>query len=265
MTSQSSMPLPLSVVIIAKNAERHLPRCLTSVADIAKEIILVHNDCTDRTVEIAQGFNAKTIDQSWLGYREQKNFALEKATQPWVLSLDADEELSLDLKQSIIQFVTVDQADFAGAYFARITWFMGRWIKHGTWYPDHNLRLIRRGLGRWIGGAIHEKLEVDGAIKKLSGDLMHYPYRDMKDQIIKMVGYSDLYLEQQKDAGKRWSAWGTMLRSIWFFFRSYILKLGFLDGYPGLYIAWGGTFSTLLKHSRLYEKHHHTEFPKENG
>jgi len=243
MTSQSSMPLPLSVVIIAKNAERHLPRCLTSVADIAKEIILVHNDCTDRTVEIAQGFNAKTIDQSWLGYREQKNFALENATQPWVLSLDADEELSLDLKQSIIQFVTFDQADFAGAYFARITWFMGR----------------------WIGGAIHEKLEVDGAIKKLSGDLMHYPYRDMKDQIIKMVGYSDLYLEQQKDAGKRWSAWGTMFRSIWFFFRSYILKLGFLDGYPGLYIAWGGTFSTLLKHSRLYEKHHHTEFPKENG
>lgn len=259
------MPLPLSVVIIAKNAERHLPRCLTSVADIAKEIILVHNDCTDRTVEIAQGFNAKTIEQSWLGYREQKNFALKNATQPWVLSLDADEELSPKLKESIIQFVSSNPKKCEGAFFPRRTWFMGRWITHGTWYPDHSLRLFRRKHGRWTGEIIHEKLEVNGPVQQIAGDLLHYPFRDMKDQLIKMAGYSDLYLEQQLASSRRWSAAGTAIRSLWFFFRSYIIKRGFLDGYPGLYIAWGGAFSTLLKHSRLYEDLHHTEFPKDNG
>jgi len=257
--------LPLSVVLIAKNAETHLARCLTSVKEIAREIILVHNDCTDGTVKIAQEFGAKTIEQAWLGFRDQKAFALKQTSQPWILSLDADEELSPELRRSIVQFIEQNDPSYNGAYFPRKTWFMGRWITHGTWYPDHCLRLLREGTGRWVGGAIHEHLEVDGKVKELPNDLLHYPYRDMKDQIIKMTGYSDLYLEQQISKNRKWSAAGTIIRSAWFFFRSYILKRGFLDGYPGLYIAWGGTFSTLLKHSRLYEHRHHTPFPENDG
>ncbi|SVD37277.1 uncharacterized protein METZ01_LOCUS390131, partial [marine metagenome] len=188
----ASIKLPLSVVIIAKNAERHVSRCLGSVKDIASEIIVVHNDCTDDTVKIAEEFGAKTVEQEWLGFRDQKNVALDHATQPWILSLDSDEELSSDLSQSIVQFIEKDDPLFNGAYFPRKVWFMGRWITHGTWYPDYSLRLLRQGRGRWTGEVIHEKLEVDGAVKKLNADLLHFPFQDMKDQLTKMVGYSDL-------------------------------------------------------------------------
>ena len=260
-----SSKLSLSVVIIAKNAERHLPRCLGSVKDIASEIIVVHNDCTDDTVKIAEEFGAKTVEQEWLGFRDQKNVGLNHATQAWILSLDSDEELSSDIRQSIVQFIEKNDPQFNGAYFPRKVWFMGRWITHGTWYPDYSLRLLRQGCGRWTGEVIHEKLEVDGTVKKLKGDLLHYPFQDMKDQLTKMAGYSDLYLELYLKKGRKWSAAGTFIRSIWFFIRAYFFRLGILDGYPGLYIAWGGAFSTFLKHSRLYEHRYHTEFPEGNG
>ena len=220
---------------------------------------------SDDTVKIADKFGAITVEQEWLGYRNQKNVALEKTTQPWVLSLDSDEELSSELEQSIRTFIKADDPAYSGAFFPRKAWFMGRWITHGTWYPDHCLRLLRRGSGRWIGGTIHEKLEVDGAEKKLQDDLLHYPYRDMKDQLNKMAGYSDLYLKQQLKENRKWTATGTFIRSVWYFIRAYIFKLGILDGYPGLYIAWGGAFSTFLKHSRLYEHQHHSQFPENDG
>jgi len=264
MPNTGSNNLPLSVVIIAKNAEQHLPRCLKSVQNIASEIVVVHNDCSDDTVKIAQDLGAKTLEQDWLGFRDQKNVALNHAAQHWVLSLDSDEEVSPELLKSIIEFIQSDAPEYNGAFFPRKVWFMGRWITHGSWYPDHSLRLLRNGKGCWTGGVIHEKLEVNGTVKKLKGDLLHYPYRDMKDQLIKMADYSDLYLEQQLKKGRHWSAIGTFLRSIWYFVRAYFIQLGFLDGYPGLYIAWGGAFSTFLKHSRLYEYRHHTELPEHN-
>lgn len=265
LSESSDGKLPLSVVIIAKNAENHLPRCLKSIQSIAQEIILIHNDCTDDTVKIAEDFGAKTVEQQWLGFRDQKNVALDHANQPWILSLDSDEELSPELQNSIYAFVKLDDPSFSGAYFPRKVWFMGKWITHGDWYPDYSLRLLRKDRGRWTGGVIHEKLEVNGSVKKLKGDLQHYPIPNMKGQLTKLVGYSDLYLEQQLEKNRQWSAIGTIIRSVWRFFRAFFFRLGFLDGYPGLYIAWWDSFSTFFKYSRLYEHRYHTEFPEDNG
>ncbi len=261
----SGKSLPLSVAIIAHNAERHIGRCLNSVRDIAHEIIVVHNDCSDNTVQIAKEFGAKTVEQEWLGFRDQKNVALDHANHPWILSLDSDEELSPELRNSIASFIMTDDPHYNGGFFPRKVWFMGKWITHGDWYPDYSLRLLRQGAGRWTGGIIHEKLEVDGAVKKLKGDLQHYPIPDMKGQLTKLVGYSDLYLEQQLEKGRRWSATSTFIRSVWRFFRAYFFRLGFMDGFPGLYIAWWDSFSTFFKYSRLYEQKYHTEFPEDNG
>jgi len=264
MSDSTPENLALSVVLISHNSERHLPRCLSSIKAIASEVIVVHNDCTDDTVKIAKKFGAKTVEQDWLGFRNQKNVALDLATEPWILSLDSDEEVSPELLQSIVTFIQADDPKYNGAFFPRKVWFMGRWITHGDWYPDHSLRILRQAKGRWIGGIIHEKLEVDGSVKKLKGDLLHYPIPNMQGQLTKLVGYSDLYLEQQLSKGKKWSAATTFIRSVWRFFRAYFLRRGFLDGFPGLYIAWWDSFSTFFKYSRVYEHMHHTEFPEEN-
>jgi len=262
MSDSAPENLALSVVLISHNSERHLPRCLGSIKAIASEVIVVHNDCTDDTEKIAKEFGAKTVEHDWLGFRDQKNVALDLATEPWILSLDSDEEVSPELLQSIVAFIQADDPVYNGAFFPRKVWFLGRWITHGDWYPDHSLRLLRKGKGRWTGGIIHEKLEVDGAVKKLKGDLHHFPIPNIQGQVTKLVYYSDLYLEQQLEKGKKWSAPGTIFRSVWRFFRGYFLRLGFLDGFPGFYIAWYDSFSTLFKYSRLYEHLNHTEFPE---
>jgi glycosyltransferase involved in cell wall biosynthesis len=257
--------LPLSLVLIAHNEAANLPRCLDSAAPLASEIVVVVNDCTDDTVAIAQRYGARVIEHPWKGHRDQKNIALGYATQPWVLCLDADEEVSPALAASIREFVRRDDKKFAGAYFARIVFFLGRWIRHGDWYPDWSLRLIRRDQGKWGGSPEHDKMELAGAMAKLSGELYHYSYRDMNHQLLKLPYYSDIFLKRLRDRDARWSALGTIFRAKWRFFRSYFLRLGFLDGYPGFYIASFQFFSTLYRHTRLYEFEHGMQKTKSGG
>ena len=176
---------PLSVVMIAHNEAGNLTRCLESVASWVSEIILVINDCTDRTEEIARSYDARVYEHEWHGYRDQKNIALEYATHPWILALDADEEVSTELKTSIIAFVTGEKNAFNGAYFPRKVWFMGRWITHGDWYPDYSLRLFRSGNASWGGGVEHEKIALKGMAHKINGDLHHYTYPSLNAQIEK--------------------------------------------------------------------------------
>jgi len=254
--------LPLSVTVIACNEEHHLPRCLKSIAEDAEEIVVVYNNCTDNTVKIAEEFGAKAIEQEWQGFRDQKNVALDHATQPWILSLDADEEVSPELLCELRNFIQADDSKFNGAQFPRKVWFMGRWIVHGDWYPDYSLRLIRKDKGRWQGGVVHEKIKLEGKAKKIKGDLHHYSNPDMNSHLKQLAYYSDLFLEQRLLDGKKWNMVGTVIRSVWRFFRAYLFKRGFLDGYPGFYLAWFESFSALYRHSRMYEHIHHTEFPK---
>lgn len=251
-----SKELPITLAVIAHNEEHNIRRCLESAASWCAEIVLVVNDCTDGTINIAKDFGATIYEESWHGHRDQKNIALDKATQPWVLAIDADEAISKELEASIRSFIQADGDGANGAYFPRKVWFLGRWITHGDWYPDHSLRLVRRGKGRWGGSREHDKMEVEGKVVKLGGDLFHYSNPSLNSQIEKINYFSDIYLQRQLDAGKRFSAPGAVFRSGWRFVRAYILRLGFLDGYAGFYIAALTAFATLVRHTRLYEWKH---------
>ncbi|MGF1484673.1 MAG: glycosyltransferase family 2 protein [Opitutales bacterium] len=248
--------LPLSVALIASNEARNLPRCLKSVAALAREIVVVVNDCTDETVVIAESFGAKVFEEPWRGHRDQKNRALEKVTQPWVLCIDADEELSPELQAELRAFVEADDSSYVGAQFKRKVWFLGRWITHGDWYPDWSLRLIRNGKGRWGGSREHDRMEVGGPVKRLAADLHHYSNPTLNSQIAKMAYFGDIFLQREVDKGRHFSVWKALLRPPWRFVRAYFLRRGFLDGFPGLYIALSTAFSTFVRHSRLYEYAH---------
>lgn len=253
----SSVPsLPISISIVACNEESNLRRCLASAAGLAQEIVVVDSGSTDRTRDVAREFGARVTHQDWLGYRDQKNVALNQCTQPWVLALDCDEELSPVLRESIIAFFDQDEARRPdGAYMARKVWFLGRWITHGDWYPDRKLRLFRREGARWGGSPEHDKIELEPGARTvvLDGDLHHFSFRDMRHYISKINTFSDAFLERQKVAGVRWALSPTLVRPAWRFFRAYVLRRGFLDGFPGLWIAVATAFFAFVRYSRKYE------------
>ena len=254
--------LPLSVSLIAHNEAANLPRCLRAVVDWSSEIVVVINDCTDNTAAIAASFGARVIENPWRDFQTQKKVSLDACTQPWVLALDADEEVSPALRDEIVAFFARgDDQRFHGTDFPRKSWFLGRWITHGDWYPDRCLRLFRRGSGRWGGDLAHTHVIVDGPLARLRADLHHYSYATLPSQVFKISRQSDDFLRAQLAKGTRWSLVASLFRPPWRFFRAYFIRLGFLDGYPGFYIAASTAFSALLRYSRLYEN----EQPKDTA
>ncbi len=249
--------LPISVCMISGAEAARIGRSLESVAGWTEEIVIVLNEeVRDGTEEIALKYGAKIRRRPWAGFLDQKNRALDGATQPWVLALDADEVVSPELRTSIEKFFTGDHERFAGAYFARKVWFLGRWITHGDWYPDHVLRLFRTGQGRWAGSTEHCSVELQGVRTKLCGDLHHYTNPSIESYVTKINYFADIYLQRQLAAKARWSAPAVVIRSAWRFLRAYFFKLGLLDGYPGFFIAASTAYATLVRHSRLYEHQH---------
>jgi glycosyltransferase involved in cell wall biosynthesis len=258
--------LPVTLVMIAHDEEARIGRCLASFADLASEIVVLVNDCTDRTVEIAESYGARVLESSWHGYRDQKNLALEHATQPWILALDCDEEVSPELRASVVAFFAEgDHARYAGARFPRCVWFLGRWIRHGDWYPDLSLRLFPSGV-RWSGSPEHDKIEVAGRVKRLRGDLYHYSAPNLSAHVDKINVFADVFLARQLATGARWSPFRAIFRSSWRFLRAYVFKWGFLDGFPGYLIARASAFATLVRYARLYEHErlHEHERPREH-
>jgi glycosyltransferase involved in cell wall biosynthesis len=247
--------LPLSVAIIAKNEAHNLPRCLASVRGWVAEIVVVLNDTTDASEAIARDVGAHVYHLPWRGYRDTKNAAIDLTTSPWVLSLDADEEVSPALRLELTAFFArPDVEQFAGARFPRKVWFIDRWIRHGDWYPDYSLRLFHRDRARWGGDEfVHEKVECRGPVQTLRGDLHHFSFPTLSAHVAKINPFADLFVVQQQAQGKRFSLGAAVFRPGWRFFRAYVLKRGFLDGFPGLYIAWATAFGTFVRYSRLYE------------
>jgi glycosyltransferase involved in cell wall biosynthesis len=245
----------VSVVIVAKNEASNLRRCLASVQGWVSDIVVLLNDTTDDSESVARSFGARVVHQPWRGYRDTKNAALALAANPWVLSLDADEEVSAALRDAIAAFFARPDRDrFAGARFPRKVWFIDRWITHGDWYPDYSLRLFRRDRARWGGDAfVHEKVECDGPVALLRGDLHHYSFPTLASHVAKINPFADLFLRQQQARGKRFSTTSAVFRPGWRFFRAYVIRRGFLDGYPGFYIACATAFGAFVRHSRLYE------------
>jgi glycosyltransferase involved in cell wall biosynthesis len=243
----------LTVTVVTLNEESNLRRCLGSLGDLASEIVVIDSGSTDGTKAVADDFGAQWHHQAWKGFRDQKNFALSKSSEPWVLCLDADEELSSELREEIARFLKSADETTSGASFPRLSRFLGRWIRHGDWYPDRKLRLFRREQGRFVGELGHDRVEVDGRVTRLSSDLLHYSYPTVNSFLEKLNGFSDAFLAKELAAGKSWSLLHNLVRPWWRFFRGYILRRGFLDGFPGYWIAKATAFSAFVRHSRLYE------------
>jgi glycosyltransferase involved in cell wall biosynthesis len=254
--------LQVSVIVIAKNAERCISRCLESVYRWAREIVVVINDCNDHTAAIAASFGAKVIDHPWQGFKEQRNFAKQQATMPWVLSIDADEIISEELKQSLINFIAKDDANYNGASCPRLTYFLGKSVTHGGLFPDISIRLFRKNKGNWEGRRIHERLHVDGKIFLLEGNLLHYSYGSLREQIERLLVYSEFFVSDHR--GQEISGFVIFLQTFSCFFKRYILKLGFLDGFRGLYLAIAASFFRLYEFTRLYENNRLEAFSGKN-
>ena len=246
--------LPISACLISGAEAARIGRALESLRGLVSEVVVVLNEeVTDGTEDICRGHGARVYRMPWRGFRDQKNAVQDLASQPWILQLDADEELSQGLRADIRAFFDGDQERFVGAMFPRKVWFLGRWITHGDWYPDRVLRLYRKDAGRWGGAEEHCRVMVEGPVRRLCGDLHHYTNPTIAAYVGKFPYYADLYLKRQLESGARWSPVSAVVRSLWRFVRAYVFRRGFLDGYPGFFIAFSTAYATLFRHTRLFE------------
>ena len=245
--------LPISVVMIARNEAHNLSRSLGSVCDWVEELVVVTNDCEDETAAVAREFGARVIEHAWVSYVDQKNFAIAQANSPWILSLDADEEISPELRREMESVLDSLPPKVCGLRCPRLNRFLGRWMKHGDWYPDMLTRLFRNGSGHFSGTFIHEKLEVEGEVLTLAGDLLHYPYDSMGKQIDKISHFANYFAAERILKQRKWGLLETLFRPLWRFIRAYFIRRGFLDGFPGFYLAVETAFSTFARYGRLYE------------
>jgi glycosyltransferase involved in cell wall biosynthesis len=250
----ASARVKISACLIVCNEEKNLARCLASIAPVVDEIVVVDSGSNDGTVAIAQSFQARVIGQPWLGYVAQKNAALGHAAHPWVLSIDADEELSPELAASIIRLRDgSDEKPGApnGYQVSRLVFYRQKWIRHGDWYPDRLVRLFRRDAGHFTGGRVHEKLEIAGEHPVLAGDLHHYTYADDDDRAARRATYAALWAQTALEKRRgTWPGIGPYHATVRFV-RGYIFKRGFLDGEVGFDIATGNAREVWLKYHLL--------------
>ena len=242
--------ISLSVVIITFNEERNILRCLQSVEGIADEVIVLDSYSKDRTKEICLQKQVKFYEHTFTGFNEQKNYALSLASSPYVLSLDADEVLSPELKKSIL---TVKENWISDGYtMNRMTNYCGTWIRH-CWYPDTKLRMWDSRKGKWDSHMIHEKVDmIDGAvISHLQGDLLHYSYHTLDDHLRQIYKFTEIAAVSAHNNNKKSSFLKLIYKPIAIFFKLYILKQGFRDGYSGYLIARISAFVVFMKYARL--------------
>lgn len=242
--------VPLSVAIITKDEETDLPGCLKSVG-FAAEVVIVDCGSSDRTEEVAGRFDARWFVEPWKGYGPQKNSALDKCSNDWVLVLDADERVPEETAIVIAQLLSC-AATADGYSFRRKNFFHGKWIRSTDWWPDHVLRLFRKSKSGFVG-LTHEKLVVAGPTAKLSCCIEHFSYRSYSEIFAKLNEYSTEQAEQMLAAGKRAGPADAVLRGFWMFFRNYFLRLGFISGFDGFLISLSKGAGTFLKYAKLYE------------
>lgn len=246
--------LPISLVVITANEERNLQRCLTS-ADFCADVVVVDSGSTDRTVQIAMEHGARVFHRAWSGYGPQKNFGCDQASQPWVLCLDADEEVSPQLRESIHTSFASDPTE-DGFEINRHSIYGSRLINHSGWYPQWRLFLFRRDCAVWGGPEPHAEVLFNGKRKaRLAGDLYHHTYRDIHQHAMKTIGLSHAAARAMYAEGRRASWLDILFRPMWAVLRSYVLQRGFLSGFYGLVIAMVSGAYTFLKYTMLREMH----------
>lgn len=244
--------MTVSVCIICFNEEHNIRRCLES-SKWANEIIVVDSMSQDKTVELVREYTNKVYQRKWSGYVEGKNFALSKAACEWVLSLDADEEIPEELRDEIQEEIKKKHAK-EGYTVPRLSFYQGRWIRHSGFYPDRQLRLFKRHKGSWVGKRVHERVQVNGEVGRLTNNLLHYPYRGtIAGQVQTIDAFSTLLAQDLHDQGKRYGPPLLLLRPPLKFIEVYLLRLGFLDGVAGFIIALSSAYAVFVRYVKLRE------------
>jgi glycosyltransferase involved in cell wall biosynthesis len=242
----------LTVTVITLNEAAHIESCLASVA-WADDILVVDCGSTDGTADKARARGARVIVRDWPGYSAQKNFAAGEATHDWILSVDADERVTPELRDEIQKSLGA-AVQPAGYRIPRVTWHLGRWIRTTDWYPDYQLRLYDRRRARWKPRRVHESVEADGDVARLRHDLQHYAYRDIAHHHQTMDRYTTLAAEQMFEEGRRAGVLDLVFHPPAAFLRNYVLKGGLRDGAPGFIISAMNAYYVFLKFAKLREK-----------
>lgn len=234
------------------NEERNIERALRSV-DWCDEIVVLDSFSTDRTIERARNFTDRIHQHTWEGFIAQRNRVRQLASHDWVLFLDADEEVTPALRAEIIKELERNTLPYAGYRFPRMAQYMGKWIRHGEWYPDRTLRLFLKDRGRSIGVEPHDRVEVYGSVKNLKNPLLHYSHNDLSDHIENIDNFSTISAQAKFEAGVPFRFIDLWLRPSWRFFRSFFLRAGFLDGWAGYLSARMSMFEATVKYAKLWE------------
>ena len=242
----------LSVVVVTLNEEERLRACLESAA-WADELIVVDALSPDKTAQIAREFTDRVILRPWPGFAAQKNFAIGEASGDWILSLDADEMVSPELRGEIAR-VLAEGGPHDGYRTPRRNIFWGKWVRHGGLWPDWQLRLFRRGRGRFVERAVHESVEVAGSVGRLEGPLIHRSYRDVADFLARADRYSTLAAEEWRRSGRPARTSDMVLRPLGRFFSMYVLQLGVLDGTRGFLLASLYAYYVLIRSVKAWER-----------
>lgn len=243
--------MKISATIVTLNEERNIARAIESLR-CADDVLVVDSGSTDRTREIACGLGARVIEEPWRGYARQKNYAAERASFDWILCLDADEAVGEELATEILALKRGEPA-LAGYSFPRLARYLGRWIRHGGWYPDRKIRLYNRTKAKWVGDYVHESVEASGPVGELHGDLLHFTCDSLSQHLRTLDRYTSL-AARELIAQRKPVPWPRLaLDPAWTLFRTYVLRMGFLDGPQGIAIAWMAALYTFLKYAKAID------------
>lgn len=245
--------MKFSVAIITYNEEKNIRDCINSVYDLADEIIILDSNSTDKTPIIAKSFpNVNYFNQDFKGHIEQKNDAISLCKGEWILSLDADERATPELL-SKIQLVLDSPSEIVGYKIKRLTYHMGKFIKHSGWYPQYKYRFFKKGYAHWTGENPHDFIEIQGKGAKLNADIIHYSFVDLSHQVDTINKFSSIVAFTRSQKNLKFSYLKLIFKPYIKFLEIYFFKLGFLDGLQGFIIAISSAYSTFLKHSKLFE------------
>lgn len=247
----------ISACIITLNEESRIRDCLESVKWV-DEIIVVDSFSTDKTVDICREYSNKVYQRVWPGNIDQKNYTISLAKCDWILSLDADERLSPELIGEIREAVC-NPGNAIGYFFPRRSFYLGRWICHGDWYPDYQLRLFKKGCGQWQGTNPHGRVVVSGQTKYLKHDIYHFNYKNFSHQLRTMDNYSNIFADVMIERSEGFSLFQLIFRPLYKFIKVYFIKMGFLDGIPGFILAVSNAFYIFVKYVKLWEKTHRND------
>ncbi len=243
--------IPISVVIVTKNEEENIKDALESAKDFS-EIIVIDSFSSDQTIDICKKYTENVFQEEWKGYAKQKQKGIDRASMPWVLILDADERLTPELKSEI--FTALDDKSDSGFYIPRKNFFLGRWIRHGGWWPDYTLRLFRKDRAYIEEREVHEKVVVKGSTKYLKNSMEHHTSRTLSDFLKKIEDYSTLSAKEIGRKGIKPGILSLIVRPLFTFSKMFFLRLGFLDGKHGLILSLLYSYYTFLKYVKAWEK-----------